>query len=158
MFDSFQQQLLNDWQREFPLVSRPYAHMASEMGVAEQDVIDALEVLKQDGAVSRVGAVVKPGAIGASTLAAMAVAPDELEDVASQVSGYREVNHNYERRHRFNLWFVVTACDESRLAEVLRTIEADSGYPVMSLPLLESFHIDLGFDLGFRNSPTEGGT
>lgn len=149
MFDSFQQKLLNDWQRDFPLTPEPYARMAESLGVSEQDVIDGLEALKKEGAVSRVGAVVKAGSLGASTLAAMAVPVEELDSVADQVSARHEVNHNYERDHRFNLWFVVTACDDEALSTVLKGIEAQAGYPVMSLPLVEAYHIDLGFELDF---------
>lgn len=149
MFNSLQQRVLNDWQRELPLEPRPYACMAEKLGVSESDVIETLEFLQQSGAVSRVGAVVKPGAIGASTLAAMAVPKDKLVDVAGRVSAYREVNHNYERDHRLNLWFVVTASDEAMLAATLEALEDECGFPIMSLPLVEAYHIDLGFDLGF---------
>ena len=73
---------------------------------------------------SRVGAVVRPNTVGASTLAAMAVPPRDLERVAALVSGYAEVNHNYEREHRLNLWFVVAAPDSARLQQVLDEIAA----------------------------------
>jgi xanthine dehydrogenase molybdopterin-binding subunit B len=63
------------------------------------------------------------------------------------VSEFTEVNHNYEREHRFNLWFVVVADDEDRLEAVLAEIEARCGYPVLDLPLLNEYFIDLGFDL-----------
>ncbi|HNE01785.1 MAG TPA: Lrp/AsnC family transcriptional regulator, partial [Plasticicumulans sp.] len=58
-----------------------------------------------------------------------------------------EVNHNYEREHRFNLWFVVTAGSEGRLQAALGAIERATGLPVLRLPLLQEYHIDLGFRL-----------
>ena len=54
------------------------------------------------GEVSRIGAVVRAGAVGAATLAAMKVPADRLEDVAEIVSAKIEVNHNYEREHEYN--------------------------------------------------------
>ena len=33
------------------------------------------------------------------------------------------------------------------LAGVIESIEQQSGHVVMSLPMLEDFHIDLGFDI-----------
>ena len=75
----------------------------------------------------------------------MAVPPNELERVAALVSGYAEVNHNYEREHRLNLWFVVTAPDSTRLQQVLDEIAARTGYEVFSFPLVEDYHIDPGF-------------
>ncbi|WP_455217675.1 hypothetical protein, partial [Kaarinaea lacus] len=96
---------------------------------------------------SRVGAVFTPNRVGVSTLAAMQVSETDLDHVAKIVNRYDEVNHNYEREHEFNLWFVITAVDEKRLHWVIQDIEAASGYEVMPLPMLDDYHIDLGFDL-----------
>jgi DNA-binding Lrp family transcriptional regulator len=97
--------------------------------------------------VSRVGAVFRPNRIGASTLAAMAVPEADLERVAAIVSDFAEVNHNYEREHDFNLWFVVVADNAMLLREVLAEIEESSGYALLDLPLLNEYFIDLGFNL-----------
>jgi DNA-binding Lrp family transcriptional regulator len=142
-----ERRLLNDFQHDFPLSPTPYADIAQSLGVSETEVLATFVRLKQQGTVSRVGAVVRPNTIGASTLAAMAVPPNELEHVAALVTGFSEVNHNYERGHRLNLWFVVTAPDSARLQQVLDEIAARSGYDVLSFPLLEDYHIDLGFEL-----------
>lgn len=143
----WERRLLNDWQHGFPLSPTPYADIARELGVTEAEVLEALARLKSAGAVSRVGAVVRPNTVGVSTLAAMCVPAERLEVVAGLVNGYAEVNHNYEREHRLNLWFVVTALDATRLQAVLDDIAARSGFEVLAFPLLESYHIDLGFDL-----------
>lgn len=139
--------LLNDFQHGFPLVSRPYKQLANQLGTTEDIIIESLKQLQQQGFISRVGAVFRANSIGASTLAAMAVPDSELEDIAAIISEYSEVNHNYQREHHFNLWFVVTADDDQVLNTVLDDIEYRSGYPVMYLPMLEDYHIDLGFDL-----------
>jgi DNA-binding Lrp family transcriptional regulator len=145
-----ERKLLNDFQHDFPLSPAPYADMAQQLGVSEDEVIATLARLKEKGAVSRVGAVVRPNTVGASTLAAMAVPPADLERVAALVSGYAEVNHNYEREHRLNLWFVVAAPDSARLQQVLDEIAARSGCEVLSFPLIEDYHIDLGFELRWK--------
>ncbi len=139
--------LLNDFQQDFPLSPTPYADIARDLGVTEAEVLARLAALRNDGTVSRVGAVVRPNTIGVSTLAAMAVPPERLESVAALVSGYTEVNHNYEREHRLNLWFVATAPDAARLQAVLDEIAVRTGHEVLSFPLVEDYHIDLGFDL-----------
>lgn len=139
--------LLNDFQQDFPLSLTPYADMAARLGVTEVEVLASLQALKESGAISRIGAVVRPNQVGASTLAAMALPPAELEAVAALVSGYTEVNHNYEREHRLNLWFVAQAADTVQLQAVLDEIAARTGYEVLSFPLEEDYHIDLGFEL-----------
>ncbi|MBU0751259.1 MAG: Lrp/AsnC family transcriptional regulator [Gammaproteobacteria bacterium] len=143
--------LLNAWQRDFPLVSRPFAAIGEKVGAGETAVIETLARLHQRGAVSRVGAVFAPRRIGASTLAALAAPPDRLEEVAELVSQRPEVNHNYQREHHYNLWFVATAPDSLHLEATLEDIARETGCPVMSLPLQEEFHIDLGFDLAGKD-------
>jgi len=142
-----ERRLLNDWQQHFPLSSTPYADMARELGVSETEVLQTLARLQAQGSISRIGAVLRPNTVGVSTLAAMAVPSNELETVAALVSAHPEVNHNYEREHSLNLWFVVTAADSARLKRVLDDIASESGYEVLPFPLLEDYHIDLGFEL-----------
>ena len=96
---------------------------------------------------TRVGAVFAPHRCGASTLAAMSVPFDRIDAVADLVSSYEEVNHNYEREHAYNLWFVLTACDPKAVRRVIEEIERNTGLEVMTLPLEHSYHIDLGFPL-----------
>jgi DNA-binding Lrp family transcriptional regulator len=146
-FSNLEQRLLNEFQQGMPLTSTPYADIARQLGVYETTVLETLKRLQTEGVVSRVGAVFRPNRMGASTLAAIAVPTEELEDVAAMVNEFVEVNHNYEREHRFNLWFVVVAEDEDRLEAVLAEIEERCGYPVLDLPLLNEYFIDLGFDL-----------
>ncbi len=140
-------QLLNEFQRDFPLTSTPYADIAARIGVTEQEVIARLRQLRAAGVVGRVGAVIRPHSIGTSVLAAMAVPAARLEQVAALVNGYPEVNHNYEREHRYNLWFVVTAADQDDIDAVLNDIQRRTGIRVLALPMLESYHIDVGFKL-----------
>ena len=146
-FSQLEQQLLNEFQHGLPLTAEPFADIARQLGIYETTVLETLQRLQTEGVVSRVGAVFRPNRIGASTLAAIAVPETELEQVADIVSSFAEVNHNYEREHRFNLWFVVVAEDEQRLQRVLQDIEASCGYTVLDLPLLNEHFIDLGFDL-----------
>jgi len=139
--------LLNDFQKGFPLESRPYLSLANRLGTSEEIVIERLKVLQEAGHISRVGAVFTPGRVGASVLAAMKVPRQELEHVARQINSFQGVNHNYEREHEFNLWFVATAPDAEALAASLEEMSEKTGYDIMELPLLEPYHLDLGFDL-----------
>lgn len=150
--------LLNDFQRGLPLVAEPFAEIARRLECGQNEVLSVLDRLQRRGAISRVGAVFAPWRVGVSTLAAIAVPPERLEEVAVRVSAHAEVNHNYQRDHHYNLWFVATAADETALAAALDGITADCGCRVLSLPLVEQFHIDLGFDLcnGIKDRPAAG--
>lgn len=145
--NDLEKRLLNEYQKGLPLSSTPYADIAEQLGTSEALVLKILSRLQELGVISRVGPVFKPKSVGASTLAAMAIPDALLESVAAKVSAYREVNHNYERENRYNLWFVVTASDQATLDAVLADMEKNVGYKILNLPLEKQFHIDLGFPL-----------
>lgn len=151
--------LLNGYQRAFPLSPQPFGELAEVLQAPETAVIEACAELKRSGMISRLGAVFAPHRIGASTLAAMQVPEARLAAVAAIVSRFPEVNHNYEREHAYNLWFVVTAAGPGALQATLAGIEQACGLPLLRLPLEEEFHIDLGFSLqgALRPVPLPGG-
>lgn len=140
--------LADCWQRAFPLDPEPFATLAAEAELSRLEVIDLMQGLKDQGVLARIGAAVRPNTAGASTLAAMAVPGERLEEVAALVNGHPAVNHNYERDHGINLWFVVTAGNRAEVTSSLDAIVAQTGIEVLDLPLERSYHIDLGFRLG----------
>ncbi len=150
-FTPLEQHLLNDFQRDMSLSATPYADMAKQLGVSENEVLQSIQSLEERGVISRVGPVFRPNRIGVSTLAAMSVPEDQLECVARIVSAFPEVNHNYQRDHDYNLWFVVTASSEEHLDIVLYEIELHTEHSLMSLPMLDDYFIDLGFTLKQAN-------
>ena len=148
--------LANTWQRDFPLKPRPFREIAQRAGLPESTVLAHFSRMEQQGVIDRIGPVFRPNTVGASSLAAMAVPPARLEAVAAFVSGQAGVNHNYEREHRYNLWFVVTGASEAEVRWTLSCIEYAAGLPVLRLPLIEEYHIDLGFDLDTGTAPRTG--
>ncbi|WP_226462866.1 Lrp/AsnC family transcriptional regulator [Hydrogenophaga taeniospiralis] len=139
--------LLNPWQHGFPLVREPFAHLAQALDLREADVLAACERLQRAGAISRIGGVFAPGAGGAALLAAMAVPHDRLHEVAATVSAHPGVNHNYEREHAFNLWFVMTGRDAPAVEAAMQMLERATGLPALRLRMQRAYRIDLGFDL-----------
>ena len=146
-FSALEQHLLNDYQRDMALSATPYADMAKQLGVSEEKILESINSLQDRGVISRVGPVFRPNRIGVSTLAAMAIPEQDVECVARIISAFPEVNHNYQRDHEYNLWFVVTASSAEHLDIVLYEIEQHTEYPLMSLPMLDDYFIDLGFKL-----------
>ena len=151
--DAVTARLLNEFQRDFPLVPRPFRSVAERLGAREPEVLALLAELIASGKVSRVGLTFAPGRIGVATLAAMSVPGQRLHEIAERVSTFAEVNHNYEREHPYNLWFVVTGPDAARVDAVVREIERVVACGrILSLPMVEPYHVDLGFDLERRDA------
>ncbi len=151
VLSDLQKKLLNDFQRNFPLTPEPYAAIAKQLDVSEDAVLAALNELDEKQCISRIGAIIPPNQIGVSTLAAMSVPENELERIAAQINQYIEVNHNYEREHEVNLWFVLIAKHAAHLDKVITSIENETGYPVLRFPLIKEFFIDLSFHLDLSN-------
>ena len=155
MLTALEKRLLNDYQQGMPMVSEPYAEIAGELNakgfsVSASEVIECLNGLIEKGLISRVGPVFKAKTIGGSTLAALAVPEQRMEEVAQIVNSFSQVNHNYEREHEYNLWFVVTAASEEEVLLVLDQIEQQTKLKVLNLPMENDYHINLGFPLCFE--------
>ncbi len=135
--------LVNRVQKSFPLCKDPFAQIAEELGVEKDWVIKRLNELKENDFISRFGAVVKRKKNRYSTLAALKIPPERVDDVAHLVSSYDEVTHNYLREHEYNLWFVLQAKTESKLTDLLADLRQHMDFPMLNLPILESYHSDL---------------
>ena len=139
--------LIENWQRNFPLTTRPYEVIASSLDMREADVIAALDRLIRLGIIARIGAAIRPNTVGVSQLAAMRVPAQRLEAVAEIVNREPGVNHNYEREHDINLWFVMTGASQAELQSAVARIRSASGLDVITLPLERGYFIDLGFPI-----------
>ena len=145
--DTVDQQLINHYQRNLPVCERPYREMADTLGISEDEVISRLAVLQQQQVLSRVGPVFEHSQAGASLLAAVAAPVEQIDLVAARINSAPGVNHNYAREHLYNLWFVMTAPDEDTLEERLDELEMQLRLPLLRLPMVEGYHIDLGFPI-----------
>ena len=147
-----QQRIINRYQKGFPQCSEPFKQIAAELNAQEADVVAAFHQLEQDNVLSRIGPVFDHQKAGASTLAAIAVPPTQLDEIAKLVNQFEQINHNYAREHDYNLWFVITDCDWRALNNTIIEIEKITGLPVLVLPMETSYHIDLSFDVDFSHS------
>ena len=140
--------MLDLFQHDLPICAQPYQAMADELGCTEEAILQRLEQLNQRKALSRVGPVFEHSLAGASTLVALAVPEDRIEEVAAQINAFDEVNHNYLREHAWNLWFVMTGPDRQHLDQALLRIQQITGLTPLDLPMLTAYQINLGFALG----------
>ncbi|MGM0953933.1 MAG: Lrp/AsnC family transcriptional regulator [Pseudomonadota bacterium] len=146
-------QLIDSYQRGLPVCERPFQEMASSLGLTESEVINRLSALQEQQVLSRIGPVFEHSRAGASLLAAVAAPPEQMDLVAARINLAPGVNHNYAREHTYNLWFVMTAPDESTLDARLDELEHQLKLPMLRLPMIEGYHIDLGFDIDWEALP-----
>ncbi len=147
--DATDRRLLNACQGDFPLQSRPFRELGRRLGLAEEEVLARLGRLLNEGQLSRFGPVINPRRMGGeSSLVAMAVPADRLDEVIETVNGFPQVSHNYERDHEImNMWFVVSAGTPGEVTAVLEQIEQATGLKTYNCPMIEEYWIGLKFSL-----------
>lgn len=146
--DALSRRLIDRFQHGMPLCAEPYRAMAEALDCSEDDVLACLGRLEQAGGLSRIGPVFEHSRAGASTLVALAVPESSLEQVAQRISLLPEVNHNYLREHRYNLWFVLTGPNRAHIDRLLNEIAGETGLTPLDLPMQAAYRIDLGFPIG----------
>ena len=145
--DDIDRRIINGLQGGFPIAERPFAVLAEQFGLSENDLITRIERLCVQGCLSRFGPMYDADRLGGGTcLAAMAVPEDRFEAVATQVNAHPEVAHNYARAHTLNMWFVVAAEVPEQIGIVLSEIAAETGLAVYAMPKLEEYFVGARFD------------
>ena len=128
----------------FPLVQRPFAQVAAGLGLSEDELIATVTRLREDGILTRFGPMYDAVALGGSfSLCAMEVPEERFAEVAALVNDLPEVAHNYRREHAFNMWFVLATERPQEIAATIARIEAATGLPVLNLPKLEEYFLEL---------------
>lgn len=145
MLDPQDRAILNTLQDGFPISPRPFAEAAAPLGLTEDDLIARIGRLREIGAITRFGPFLNAEAMGgAFCLCAMEVPADRFQAVLTSVNAHPEVAHNYEREHRFNMWFVLACETLQAIAATADRIERETGIRVLRFPKLREFFI------GFR--------
>lgn len=147
--DALDCRLVNLLQDGIDITAQPYMAVAGQLGISEEQVVQRVGQLLDDGYLSRFGPMYDAEKMGgAFSLCAMQIPADELEKTAETVNAFDEVAHNYMREHALNMWFVIATEHADHLPVVLQQIEQKTGYPVYNMPKLEEYYIGLRFEAG----------
>lgn len=142
--DALDRAIINNLQGGFPVCEEPYREVAGRLGTTADELLRRLDVLLENGTLSRFGPMYHAERLGGGlTLAAMQVPPHDFERVAAIVNAFPEVAHNYAREHVLNIWFVLATETPERIDQVIAAIERDTGYKVHNMPKQEEFFVNL---------------
>lgn len=142
--DAVDRRIVNALQDGFPVCERPFLAVATELGLAENDLIARIDALLADGTLTRFGPLFDAEKLGgAFTLAAMQVPAADFDHVAAKVNALPEVAHNYRRDHALNMWCVLGTETPEGIATAIATIERSTGLPVYAFPKEREFFVRL---------------
>jgi DNA-binding Lrp family transcriptional regulator len=147
--DTIDKKILNIIQKDFPIVAEPFTVIAEKVGISEDEVLERISRLKQEGIIRRIGAVFDSKKMGfVSTLCASRVPEEKLKAFVEVVNSYAGVTHNYRRNHEYNVWFTFIAPDEETLKKSLTEIRDRTGIAdIISMRAVRTFKIDASFEL-----------
>ncbi|NQE05240.1 putative HTH-type transcriptional regulator [ANME-1 cluster archaeon GoMg1] len=161
--DNWGKELLQHLQDEFPVAKSPWAEIGEKLGITEEEVLSRSQRLFSEGVIRKLRTILDAQKLGAcsSTLMAMRVPAEKMEEVVNIVNEYMSVTHNYQREHDYNLWFTVTTCGGKDLRSTVEEIKERTGIPdsdTLDLPTTRVFKIDVRFKFAdFKdNSDSEG--
>ena len=149
MMDNKSKELLNLIQTKFPLEPRPFLKIANKLDITEQQVIEIIKDLKDNGYIKRLGGIFDSKKLGYySTLCAIKVPEDRIPEVAKLINNYAGVTHNYMRDYSYNMWFTVIASSVEAVKEFLGYIKVKTGIEdIIELPAINLFKINVNFNL-----------
>ncbi|HZO35569.1 MAG TPA: Lrp/AsnC family transcriptional regulator, partial [Solirubrobacteraceae bacterium] len=111
-----ERKLLNLLQGSFPLEPRPFASVAREAGLEEDEVIAMTQALLDDRIIRQLTPIYDTRAFGyGSMLVAAKVDPEHPWRAAKIVNSHPGVSHNYLRNHELNMWFTLAVEEDSAL-------------------------------------------
>jgi siroheme decarboxylase len=141
--DAIDKKLVNIMQHAFPVVSCPWDALGEEVGVSEAEVMSRVARLREIGVVRQISPIFDTRKLGyKSSLVAVRVDPDQLEEAAAVVNSHPGVSHNYRRDHYFNMWFTIAVPPDGDLeSEVTRLTERAGVEKVRLLPTLKMYKI-----------------
>jgi DNA-binding Lrp family transcriptional regulator len=144
--DDIDRAIINRLQDGFPLTDRPFLAVATELGLAESDLLTRIQHLRTTGVLTRFGPLFHAERMGgALLLAALKVPEADFDRIADLVNALPEVAHNYQRAHTLNMWFVLATETPQALESAVTEIERLTGLTVHRMPKLAEYYVDLRF-------------
>ena len=153
------QDILLRVQKNFPLNSKPFDIIANELGIKEQEVISIIQTQKDEKIIRQTSAIFDTKSLGyKSSLIAFEIDEDKIDNAVEIINAHPGVSHNYERNHKFNIWFTMAVSPQTKLGldktiEILAKLTKANDF--IMLPTLKLFKISVKLDTTGKEAKKE---
>ena len=137
-------------QKNFPLTAKPFKAIAKELDMDESEVINILQQQKDEKIIRQTSAIFDTKSLGyKSSLVAFEIDEDKIDAAVEIINAHPGVSHNYERNHKFNIWFTMAVSPETKIGldktiEILAKLTNANAF--IMLPTLKLFKISVKLD------------
>lgn len=132
--DKIDQAIVRTMQDGIPILEEPFAEIAKQIGISQDDVIARLKRLMNDGVIRRFSISVNQRKVGivANALVVWRVQQNRVEEVGKAMSGYSEITHCYKRqtvpgKWEYNLFTVIHGYDHESVKQFIQKLSKAIG-------------------------------
>jgi len=146
MIDEVDKQIIHYLQGDLPVIERPFAVIAEEIGISEAEFLERVELLKRRRILRRFGATLRHQLAGfdANAMVAWRVSEDRVDQAGRLMAAFREVSHCYQRKveadWEYNLFAMIHGKNRKACESVARRIADEIGLDdYIVLPSLKEY-------------------
>ncbi len=128
MIDDIDKKVISLIQGDLPLDERPFAIAAKRIGLSEEEFIERVRRLKQQGIIRRFGATLRHQEAGFSSNAMIAwrIPEDRVDEAGQTIASFRQVTHCYHRLPKpqwpYNVYSMVHGSSREECFEIAEKI------------------------------------
>jgi len=126
-------EILKDMVYDFPVSSRPYNIIAKEVGISEDELLEILNYMKQEGIIRRIAAILyhRKAFYTHNAMVVWRVDEKHIEKIGTIMASFPEVSHCYERDGggywSYNLYTMIHGKSLEACKKVVEQISAKTG-------------------------------
>ncbi|MHC4904580.1 MAG: Lrp/AsnC family transcriptional regulator [Planctomycetota bacterium] len=96
--------IIKELQENFPIELNPYEVIAKNLEMSTEQLWQRVQAMAETGVIRRMGFSIDSRKIGySSTLAAIRVSEDRVDEASELIATYPQITHSYLREDEFNI-------------------------------------------------------
>lgn len=126
--DLLDKKIVKIMQDEFPLIPEPYKYFAEKLCIKQEELLNRLQKLKDEGKIRKMGAVLRHVKSGfkSNCLVAWQVEPERLDEVGRAMARVSQISHCYDRvtapNWPYNIYTMIHASSREEIQALVKEL------------------------------------